>query len=177
PFWQMEKVYHNTCRALKIPDCMGTIYNPALFFELVKTLKAEAIVTVPQILPLLLSKKDGVPDIGKHFRLWYFIDGYLDPELATAIKEWTPEALIWQSFGPFPPVPAASQCVNLARAGRLNCFHHRPGHKVEIKNGKIAISSRENPAFPLIGYRTGVSGILKKESCPCGADKLLQIHD
>lgn len=175
PFWQIESIYHRTCRKMKIPDCMGTIYNLPLADKLIRELKMEAIVTIEKIFwPLMrfLNKPGAEPP---PLKLWYFFGDPLSGRLADVIKRVWPDAKIYQHYAPFPPVPIGYQCQHLS--GRINHFHQslRPDTKVELSlTYKILVSIKKPLLKPLIKFETAHRGKLYEKKCPCGQKRIFE---
>ena len=174
PFWQTEAVYHNTCRALKIPDCVGSIYNLPLDSKLITAWDIEAVITTGKIFGAWAGHL--APEHWRSVKYWYLL-GPVKPAIFEKIKSASPKAKIFQHYAPFAAAPAGYQCEYLS--GRPNFFHpsKNPKIKLELSPKKEILMTIGKPPLlkSLNKYPTNDFGKIYEKHCPCGQKRTFEI--
>jgi hypothetical protein len=174
PFWQAEAIYHDTCRAVKIPDCIGSIYNLPLNSKLVKELNIEAIITTGKIFDAWASCLD--VELLRSVKYWYLM-GTARPAVFEKIRNLSPKAKIFQHYAPFAVVAAGYQCEHLA--GNPNLFHPSKNPKIKLelspKNKILVTIGKPLLLKALKKYPTKNFGKIYEKRCPCGQKRIFEI--
>lgn len=174
------QAYHRT-QAYKIKGVMmivGDVRNLALTAQVSSQVKIQAIRSTATILEEFLPYLGNVYDLGE---ICYVILGgeFCTLQRAKALQEKLPRAKIHFSCGSAETSIRGYQCDFLAKISP-QYFHPFPDLYFEIidgQNGQLVLTTlSQTYPTPLVRYRTGDCGILKKYHCPCKADYLFEMR-
>jgi phenylacetate-coenzyme A ligase PaaK-like adenylate-forming protein len=170
----------------KIPPVLFVnVYKMGASIKILREVGCECIVTMPSILEEALPHllEEGIADKLR----WILMAGEnCSPQKRTYFKKYFPNAFFDFSYGFAESVGVvAYRCLELEKKDP-NIFHPLPERLIEVIDdngrpakegevGEIVVTSLQNNAFPLIRYRTGDAGILRKSKCMCGREVELEL--
>ena len=164
----------------------GDINNFDLSAKMIELLDVQGIEMTPTILNFFLPYLKKYNVIGR-IKLVELSAEYCSKQQADYFRRQFPKALIDFKFGSVESGLRGYRCENMADMSPNNYHAHKDALLYEIINpdtgevvsegedGEIIITHIIKSAFPVIRYKTGDQGALRKNKCACGNEYFLEM--